>query len=98
MRDAAHMPELEQDLSAGLVHGVSYSSPRLHLLGGVDARRADVTDTLRTDLGGLGHDQSGACALRVIRRGEWVGYVAGKRPAARHRRHHHAVGKFEAAK
>ena len=90
VRDAAHMPQLRHDGAAGLVHGFGHALPAVELLGAVQAGHVGVALRLRADGGGLGNQQAGAGALRVIgghqRRGDGA-----RRAVARQRRHGNAV-------
>ena len=97
MRYAADMPELREDLSARAMHRVGDRRPARDLLGGMNARGADIADALRAHLAGLGDDQAGGGALGVIGGGQRVRDIAFDRAAARHRRHHQAVAQREIA-
>jgi hypothetical protein len=98
MRHAADVPELREDLSARAMHRVGHGLPARHLLGGMDARRADVADALWAHLHRLGDDQPGGGALGVVGRGERIRHVAVGCAAARHRRHDQAVAQREVAR
>jgi hypothetical protein len=56
---------------------------------------SDVTHALRAHLRGFGDDQPGRGALGVIGGRERIWHVAIDGAAARHRRHHQAVGEIE---
>ena len=49
VRDTADMPQLQEDLAAGLVHGVGDELPAFDLLLRPDARRVGITHALRRD-------------------------------------------------
>src|SRR4029077_14191334 len=72
-------------------------APTYDLLGGMDAGRAEIANTLRTDLRCFGYDQSGRGTLGIICRRYRVRDVALDRASARHRCHHQAIGKFDVA-
>src|SRR5262249_9645770 len=73
MRNAPDMPQLQKDLAARLMHRRRDLFPARHLVGRVDAGRANVTDALRAHLGRLRHNQAGARPLRVVGGGEGMG-------------------------
>ena len=85
------------DFAAGVMHRVGNSRPTGSLLGGMNARRADLADALRADLRRFGDDQAGGSALRIVGCGDGVRDVALDRAAARHRRHHQAIVEFDIA-
>ena len=92
MGDAADVPELQEDQTAGLVHGVGDPSPTFDLFVAVNTRRPGVALSLHRDLGCLANDERGRGALRVIAGIERVGNIsrlAGAR--AGQRRHDHPV-------
>jgi hypothetical protein len=91
------MPQLKKDLAVGAMHRVGNFRPTGNLLGGMNARRADITDALRADLRRFGDDQAGGGALGVIGCGDGVRDVALDRAAARHRCHHQAIVEFDVA-
>ena len=95
VRDAAHMPELDDDLAAFGMHGVGDLPPRGHLLGAVDARGVQVALRHRADLAGFGDDEPGAGGrvgpLAVVLDHQLGGHAAGARAVARQRGHHQAV-------
>ena len=97
VRDASDMPELEKDFAARTMHRFGNSRPTGNLLAGMDARHADIADTLGADLRRFGDDQSRGGALHVVGGGERIRDIAVDRAAACHRRHHHAVIEFERA-
>jgi hypothetical protein len=97
MRDASDVPELGEDFAARAVHRVGDSFPPRDLRGRVHAGRADVAHPLRAHLRGLGDDQPGGGALGVIGGRERIWHVTVDGAAARHRRHHQAVGEIEIA-
>ena len=98
MRHAANVPQLQHHAPAGRVHGVGHAAPAVHLCFAVNARREAVALALWRDLRGLGNDEAGAGALRVVGGHEFVGHVAGLAgAAARHGRHHQAVGQVQRA-
>ena len=92
MRDAADMPELQEDPPALGVHGVGDLAPAVDLRLGVDAGRVLIALALLRDLGGLGDEQAGRRALAVVRGGEIAGHQPGAGAVARQRRHHGPVG------
>ena len=66
VRDAADVPELQEDAPALGVHGGSDLLPAGDLFVGVDARGIRVAMAAGRDRGGLGDDQAGAGALGVL--------------------------------
>ena len=58
MRNAPHMPELQEDTPALLVHGLGDRASALHLFGRMDARRIRIADPFRTDLRRLADDET----------------------------------------
>jgi hypothetical protein len=66
VRDAADVPELQEDAAALGVHGGGDLLPTRDLLVRVDARGVRVTMAAGRDCGGLGDDQAGAGALGVV--------------------------------
>jgi len=95
VRDASDMPELEKDFAARTMHRFGNSRPTGNLLAGMDARHADIADTLGADLRRFGDDQSRGGALGVVGCGGRVRDVVLKRAAAGHRRHHQAIVEFD---
>ncbi|MNO94301.1 hypothetical protein D3C76_859190 [compost metagenome] len=92
MRHAAHVPELHEDQTAGLVHLGADFTPGLHLFIAVDSRRPGIALALPGNLRRLGNDQRGARTLAVILgiHGRWnVARLSGAR--ACQRRHRHSV-------
>jgi len=95
--DAPHVPELQDDATALVVHRPGDLLPALDLLGAVDAGSPGVALAFGADLGGLADDQAGAGTLGVIGGVEFAGDVAGLQAAlAGEGGHHHRVGKLEA--
>ena len=66
VRNAADMPQLQEDPAAGLVHGVGHQAPAVDLLPAVDAGRPGVALALHRDLCRLRDDQPGRGALGVV--------------------------------
>ncbi|MNS79694.1 hypothetical protein D3C72_1133550 [compost metagenome] len=96
VRDAAHVPQLHDDLAALGVHGVGHALPAFELFGAVEAGHVGVALALVADGGGFGDEQAGAGALGVVGGGD-VGRDRVGRAVARERRHHDAVGELEVA-
>ncbi len=94
-RDAADVPDLGEDASAGLVHGGGDGLPELGLLGGPDAGDLRVADAHGRDGGALGDDEAGGGALAVVLDHDGRGEVVGGAAQARERRHDDAVGEVE---
>ena len=88
---AAHVPELQQDAAAGLVHRARHQLPAFDLLGRPDARRVRVADAHRRDAGRFGQHQAGAGALAIVFGHHGVRHAAGTGPGPRQRGQHHAV-------
>ena len=98
MREASHVPELQDDLAALGVHGVGDEAPAGDLCVVVDARRPGVAFAHGGDLRRFGDDQAGGGALRVVDRIELMRHVGAARCAvARERRHDDAVLEVDAA-
>ena len=95
--DTPDVPQLQEDLAVLGMNGLRHAQPAGHLFGAVDARRPGIPLALRRDLRGLGNDQTGTGALRVVARVQGVGHVARCGAAARQRRHHDAVAQRDAA-
>ncbi len=91
VRDAAHVPQLQEDAAALGVDGVGDLLPAGHVRFVVDARGPGVTLALWRDLGGLGDDQAGAGALGIVFGRQFGGHVARLGAAAGERRHDDAV-------
>ncbi|MCY1521783.1 hypothetical protein D9M68_566100 [compost metagenome] len=90
--DAAHVPQLRHDPAAGGMHGGRDLAPALDLLGRPQPRRVRVAHALRGNGRGLGQDQTGAGALRVVLDHQVVGHAARIGVHARQGRHDDAVG------
>ena len=101
VRHAAAVHELHEDLAAVLatvrVHGSRRRFPAIHLCRVVQPRNARVAQAVGAWRGALGDDQSCARALAVVRGHQGIWRVLGRGPAARHRRHHHAIGQMQRA-
>ena len=96
MRDAAHVPQLHDDLAARGVNRVGHHFPQGHLFIAPDAGHIRVALALVADGGGLGHDEPGAVhrvsALRVVS-GHQLRRPGAGRAIAGEGCHHDAVGK-----
>ena len=92
MRDPAHMPQLQEDFSAALMHRLRNRLPASDLLRAMNTRRLGIALPVGRDLGRLRDDQAGAGALAVITRHQGVGHVARGSAAACQRRHQDAIG------
>src|ERR1700746_508905 len=66
MRDGAGMPELRNDAAASCMDGIRDTSPSADLLLCPQPWRIGPAKSFRADRSGLGDDQSGRSALRVI--------------------------------
>jgi hypothetical protein len=93
----AHVPDLADDLSAAVVHGLHDGPPGIDLLVGPDPRRERPAQTLLGDAGGLGEDQAGAGALRVILDHERGRHVLAGGAAAGERGHEDPVLRLDGA-
>jgi hypothetical protein len=96
MRDPAHMPKLQEDLAAALMHGTGHLLPAGDLLGAVNAGRLRIALALGRDLGRLGNDCASAGALGVIAGIQVVRHIASGSAATGQRRHHDAIGQGDA--
>ena len=92
-----HVPQLQDDASAGVVHRLGDRSPALDLRVGPDAGRVDRSLSLRRDAGRLADDQAGRGALAIIVPHQSVGHAGLVRPAARQRRHDDPVRRLDRA-
>src|SRR3954451_18038928 len=95
MRNAPNVPELRENLAAGLVNGIGNLLPAGDLRLRMHAGRADVADALRAHLTRFGDEKTGGSPLRVIGGSERIRHSAIERTASRHRREHQAIGEFE---
>ena len=91
VRDAADMPELEDDAAAGDMDRARRASPPLNLLGAVDAGRRDIALTLGSHLRRFRDDEACARALRIIERVQLGRDVTGCGAAPCQRGHGDAV-------
>ena len=66
MGNAAHMPELHEHQSVGVMDRLGHQAPAFDLLGAMDARRPGIALPLLGNLRGLADDQARPGALRVI--------------------------------
>src|SRR5262245_18986262 len=95
MRNAAHVPELEDNASTDHMHGLRHAFPIFDLLLAVDAWRGDVALTFRRYLGCLRDDETGAGALRVIQGMKLGRHTPRRGSASRQRCHDQSVGKLQ---
>ena len=91
MRNASHMPQLQEDLTVASMHGVGHRFPASDVSLRVNPRRSDPAVALRRNRRCLTDDQSRARALRVILRHERIRRSLHACSAARQRRHDHAI-------
>jgi hypothetical protein len=92
MRHPPDVPQLQKDPPAPLMDCVCNEPPTRHLLLAVDARRERIALALRGNLRSFGHDECGACALRIVSGIRGIGNVTGLGAArTRHRRHDDAM-------
>ena len=92
MRDAADVPQLQEDAAAVGVYRIGHFLPAGDLLGRVDARRARVTLSFRADLGRLGDQESGCPRVVHSRSARTATGHCHRRAVARQRCHHDAAG------
>jgi hypothetical protein len=97
MRNAADVPELEDDAAAFGMHRVGHPPPRGDLLDGMNSRRIEVALGHRADLAGLGDDQAGGGALAVIVDGQRSRPAAVDGAVAGQGRHDDAIGQRNVA-
>jgi hypothetical protein len=97
VRNAADMPELDEDLAVLRMHGIGDLLPAGDLCVAVNPRGLDITLALRRDLRRLADDQAGARPLSIISCHQWRRHIAGTRTAACQWRHDDAVGEPETA-
>ncbi|MCY1409546.1 hypothetical protein D9M71_248980 [compost metagenome] len=95
--NAAHVPQLQDDLAAVGVHRLGDIAPALHLLVGPDAGAVRIADAQGRDRGGFADDQPGGRALGVVLGHQRVGHTAFVRAAAGQGSHDDAVGEFQVA-
>ncbi len=99
VRDAADMPELDEDAAALFMHAVGDLAPACDLLLGIDAGRILIALALLRDLAGFGDQKPRGGALAVIVDRQRARHHAGRyRAVAGQRRHHEAVGQGDRAK
>ena len=87
MRNAADVPELQQNAPAGFMHRAGDLGPSLYLLLGPDARRVGIADAHWRDRGRFRQDEAGRSALNVIVAHQFVRNTTGARPTASQRGH-----------
>ena len=97
VRDAPDVPELDGDPAARRMHRSSHLFPAGDLLLRMDARRARIAMSLRTDRRRFGQDQTGRSALAVVLDRQIGRHVAGAGAIARQRGHDNAVGQVDGA-
>jgi hypothetical protein len=97
VRDAAHVPQLQEDAPSRAVDRVGHVSPTLYLGRRVDPGGVRVPNPLRRDLGCLGDDQAGAGPLRVVLGVQGLRHIARAGAVAGHGGHHHPVRQGEGA-
>ena len=95
VRNAARMHELDEEMTAGLVHGIRHLPPALDMGIGVDAGCGGVALSVVGRLRSLGNQKAKRCPLRVVFCCEVTGSAIGLGAAARHRRQAKAVGQVE---
>src|SRR5689334_19436154 len=99
MRDAADMPDLDEDAPAALMHAVGDLAPARDLFFRVNTGRVLIALALLRYLACFGDQQTGRSALPVIIDRERARHHAGRhRAVARQRRHHKTVGQGDRAK
>ncbi|MPM57377.1 hypothetical protein SDC9_104199 [bioreactor metagenome] len=96
VRNAAHMPELGDDLAAESMHRLGHFLPAIKLLCVIQPGHVGVALCLRVDGRAFGDQQPGACALRVVGGGDLSWHRIG-RAVARERRHGDAVVELQIA-
>ena len=97
MRNPAHVPELEKNSSARLMHRLGDLLPAGDLFIGVDAGRIGTTRALLGNRRGFVDDQSRRRALRIILRHQRRRHAARSRAHSRERSHDDAVWRFNRA-
>ena len=98
VRDAADMPELEEDVAAARVHEVRDLAPADDLFFRVDAGGVLISLALMRDLACFGDQEARAGTLPVVLDRQRIGYQTFDRAVAGQRRHHEAIGKRDRAK
>ena len=94
---ATHVPELEKNPSAGIMHRIGHALPARDLFRGIDAGRIGTARALLGNRRGFADDQSRCCALRIILRHQGRGHPARPRAHSRERSHDDAVWRFNRA-
>ena len=89
--DAAHVPELQEDVPALVVHRLGGEAPAGDLLWRPDAGRADVALALGADVGGFRDDEAGGGTLSVVGRLQLAGDAGIVGTRAGQRRHDDAI-------
>jgi hypothetical protein len=97
MRDPAHVPELQENEPAVLVHRAGHVAPPLDLLVAENTRRVRVTLAVRADDRCFADDQARFVAARVVAGALLGRHQVHARHGAGHRRHHDAIGQLQAA-
>ena len=73
MRNSAHVPELQENMAAGLMRGVGNQFPAGNVGVGENTWCANPTRTLRRDCRGFGHDQSRSGTLFIVLSDKFIG-------------------------
>lgn len=71
------MLELQEDVAVRAMQGIGDLFPGGGLFRVADAGGVDIALSHRTDLGGLGNDQAGACPLLIVLDRQIVGFQSG---------------------
>ena len=98
MHQPAHMPQLRDDATAGLMHGVSDRLPPFDLLLTPQARRIGPAQPLPRNARRFADDEAGRGALAIIIDHQRRRHMIAGRAGAGQRRHQNAVGRGNRAK
>ena len=97
MADAPDMPELDENLATGIMNRIGHFAPAGYLFRSIEARGVLIALGQFGNLGGFGDDETGGCALAVVKRGKGTGHQTAFSPAAGQRGHDNTVGKLDIA-
>ena len=97
MRNPAHVPELEKNPSAGIMHRIGHALPARDLFRSVNAGRIGTARALLGNRRGFTDDQSRRRTLRIIFRHQRRGHAARPRAHPGERSHDDAVWRFNRA-
>ena len=98
VRNATHMPELQENATACCVHRLGHQLPARYLFLIPDAGCVRITHTYGRDRSGFTDNQAGSGPLGIVLGHKFIGHPAGTGSAAGKWAHHQTVGKLYGAK